>query len=279
MLSALVEVTEDYVPALGLEIIAGRNFSDDLETDRDNFVLSEAAAVELGWEPDEAVGKQLHQVGGNDDDTDRIGEVVGVFKNAHFNSMREVVQPVILGMRADHRYVPVRFQPDKTAEVVAALETLWTRFEPGYPFRYFFLDNDYARYYEQESRLGAILGYFTILAVIISCLGLFGLSSYVTTLRTKEIGVRKVMGASVAGIVVLLSREFTKLVLVACFLAFPIAYLAMRSWLDSFAYAADIGWVIFAAAGVTAVLIAWLTVGYQSVRAAVADPVRSLRYE
>jgi putative ABC transport system permease protein len=159
------------------------------------------------------------------------------------------------------------------------LETLWTRFEPTYPFRYFFLDSDYATYYEQETRLGEILGYFTVLAIIISCLGLFGLSSYITTLRTKEIGVRKVLGASVGSVVLLLSREFTKLVLLSCVLAFPLAYLAMRSWLESFAYATDIGWMIFVAAGLAAIAIAWMTVGYQSVKAAVADPVRSLRYE
>ena len=118
-----------------------------------------------------------------------------------------------------------------------------------------------------------------MLAIIISCLGLFGLSSYVTTLRRKEIGVRKVLGASVASVVLLLSREFTKLVLIACLVAFPIAYLAMRSWLQSFAYAADIGWVTFVAAGAAALIIAWITVGYQSIKAAVSDPVRSLRYE
>ena len=279
MLSALAEVSYDYVPTLGLTMLEGRNFTADLETDAENFLISEAAAAEIGWSPQEAVGKQLIQVGGNLDDTDRIGQVIGVFKNAHFNSLHQEVQPVILGMRANRRYVPVRFGPEQTSEVLASLEALWSRFEPGYPFRYYFLDDDYARFYEQENRLGQILGYFTVLAIIISCLGLFGLSSYVTTLRRKEIGVRKVLGASVASVVLLLSREFTKLVLIACLVAFPIAYLAMRSWLQSFAYAADIGWVTFVAAGAAALIIAWITVGYQSIKAAVSDPVRSLRYE
>ncbi|MGA7304166.1 MAG: ABC transporter permease, partial [Rhodothermales bacterium] len=279
VLSALVEVSPEYVRTLGLKIVAGRDFSAELETDRQNFVISEAAAAEFGWSPAEAVGKTVNQIGGNEDDSDRIGHVVGVFKDAHFNSLREAVRPVILGMRSERRYLPVRFQPGRTADVLASLGSLWTRFEPDYPFRYFFLDADYARYYEQETRLGEIMGYFTLLAIIISCLGLFGLASFVTTQRTKEIGVRKVLGASVAGIVLLLSRDFTKLVLIACVAAFPIAYFAMRSWLHSFAYAVDIGWLVFAAAGMVTLAIAWLTVGYQSIKAAVADPVRSLRYE
>ena len=175
--------------------------------------------------------------------------------------------------------MPIRFQPERTADVLAGLESLWAKFEPSYPFRYFFLSDDYARFYEQEARLGEILAYFTILAVIISCLGLFGLSSYITSQRTKEIGVRKVLGASIASVVLLLSRQFTRLVVVACIVAFPVAYLAMRSWLGTFAYATNIDWIIFLAAGSAALAIAWITVGYQSIKAAVADPVRSLRYE
>jgi len=279
MLSALAEVTEDYVPTLGLKIIAGRNFSAEKETDKDAFIISEGAAAELGWSPQEAVGKQLNQVGGNDDDSDRIGTIIGVFQNAHFNSLHQAVEPVILGMGESYLYIPIRFRPEQTTEVLTGLESIWAKFEPSYPFRYYFLDSDYAKFYEQENRLGEILGYFTILAIIISCLGLFGLSSYITTLRTKEIGVRKVLGASVGSVVLLLTKEFTRLVLIACVVAFPIAYLAMKSWLESFAYAVDIGWVVFAAAGIAAIMIAWVTVGYQSVRAAVADPVRSLRYE
>lgn len=279
MLSALVEASPEYVRTLGLRIVEGRDFSDDLETDRENFVISETAAAQLGWSPKEAIGKRLSQMAGNDEDGDRVGRVIGVFKDAHFNSLRELVQPVILGGWSERRYVPIRIQAGRTGDALASLESLWARFEPDYPFRYFFLDADYARYYEQERRLGEIMGYFTILAIIISCFGLFGLSSFVTAQRTKEIGVRKVLGASVAGIVLLLSRDFTRLVAIACLAAFPIAYFAMHSWLRSFAYAVDVGWVVFAAAGVAALLIAWLTVSYQSVKAAVADPVESLRYE
>lgn len=280
MVSALVEVSHEYVPTLGIEVLHGRNFKRDMPTDREGFLISEAAAVELGWSPAEsAVGEDLVQSGGNDDDTDRVGPVIGVFKDAHFNSLHQPVQPVILGMRTYWRYMPVRFQPEMAREVLDFLEVEMTALQPDYPFRYFFLDEDYAQYFDQERRLGTILSIFTGLAVLISCLGLFGLASFVTVQRRKEIGVRKVLGASVSGVVVLLSREFTRLVIVSALVGFPVAYLAMSRWLDGFAYSATIGWKIFLLSGLAGLLIAWLTVGYQSIRAAIADPVKSLRYE
>ncbi len=150
---------------------------------------------------------------------------------------------------------------------------------PAHPFRYFFKADDYQTFYEQEQRLGSIYTYFTVLAILIACLGLFGLASFVTTQRTKEIGVRKIMGASVPSIVVLLSKEFTVLVLFSCLIGFPVAWFAMSKWLQDFAYATTIGWGIFAIAGVSALLIAWLTVSYQSIRAATCNPVEALRYE
>ena len=165
------------------------------------------------------------------------------------------------------------------SQALTVLEDKWTAFEPGYPFRYFFLDNDFAKFYAQEERLVEILGHFTLLAILISCLGLFGLASFVTTQRTKEIGVRKVLGASVGSVVFLLSRDFTRLVLVAAAIAFPVSYLAMRSWLADFAYATEVGWGVFAATAVLTLLVAWSTIGWQSVRAAIANPIRSLRYE
>ena len=164
----------------------------------------------------------------------------------------------------------------------ATLETIeaaWTAWEPGYPFRYHFVDSDYQKFYEQEQRLGNLYTGFTILAIIIACLGLFGLASFVTALRTKEIGVRKVMGASVPSIVVLLSREFTVPVLIACAIGFPVAWYAMTAWLAEFAYATSMGWFVFVGSGLMALTIAWLTVSWQSIRAATADPVKSLRYE
>ncbi len=278
-LSALGEVSPEYVQTLGLTMVAGRNFSREFETDDGGFLISETAAKKSGWTPEESVGKRLVELRGNDDDSDRVGTILGVFQDAHFNSLRETIKPRILGMRQRARYLPVRIQPEQTTEVLAFLEEKWTSFEPGYPFRYFFVDQDFARFYEQEERLVQIMGYFTLLAILISCLGLFGLSSFVTAQRTKEIGVRKVLGASVGNVVLLLSKEFTRLVLIAAVIAFPISYLVMSAWLEDFAYATEIGWAVFAATAFIILIIAWSTVSWQSVRAAISDPVRSLRYE
>ena len=173
----------------------------------------------------------------------------------------------------------MRIRPEQTTAVLEFLETKWSSSEPGYPFRYFFLDADFARFYDQEERLVQILGYFTLLAILISCLGLFGLSSFVTSQRTKEIGVRKVLGASVGSVVLLLSKDFTRLVLIAAAIAFPLAYLGMKAWLEDFAYATEIGWMVFVLTALVSLFVAWSTVSWQSIRVAVSDPVRSLRYE
>jgi putative ABC transport system permease protein len=159
------------------------------------------------------------------------------------------------------------------------LKESYSAWEPAFPFRYFFMDQDYEKFYEQERRLGTIYLSFTFLAILIACLGLFGLASFVTTQRTKEIGVRKVMGASVPGVVLLLSKEFSYLVMISCAIGFPIAWYVMTKWLEDFAYATTIGWGIFALAGVSALVIAWLTVSYQAITAANRNPVVALRYE
>ena len=245
----------------------------------DAWVITEAAAAELGWTVEEAVGRRVLRPRAEDDGSDRIGPVIGVLQDAHYESFHTMMRPLIFGMRRNYNYIPIRIQPERTSETLEFLKQKWSAFEPGFPFRYFFLDQDYQRFYEQEERLGTIYSYFTGLAIFIACLGLFGLASFVTTQRTKEIGVRKVLGASVSSIVCLLSGEFTKLVLIACAVAFPLAYFAMKAWLQNFAYTTSIGWAVFLISGLMALVIAWLTVGYQSIRAAVADPVQALHHE
>ena len=278
-LASLIEVSPEYVTTLGLEILHGRDFSRNITTDVEGFLISEEAARELGLEPEEVVGTMLSQLGVNDDDSNRTGQILGVFADANFESMHQPIRPLVLGMQTGWRYIPVRISADQTAETLAFLEEKWTALEPAYPFSYYFMDEDYQLYYEQEERLGQIYSYFTGLAILIAGLGLFGLASFVTMQRTKEIGVRKAFGASVTSVVYLLSRQFTGLVLLSCLVAFPIAYFAMRSWLQDFAYATTIGWEIFVIAGVMSLAIAWLTVGFQSVRAAIADPVKALHHE
>jgi len=279
-IAGLGEASPDYVETMGLNIIHGRSFSWDIRTDTAGAIINEATAVAMGLTPETAVGKTLYRTGGMDDGSDRPMEVIGVMANANYESLHQEVRPMVLGgWNRSRRYVPVRVRPENMEATLAGLQSIWTAWEPGYPFRYYFLDSDYQQFYEQEQRLGNLYTGFTLLAILIACLGLFGLASFVTALRTKEIGVRKVMGASVPSIVVLLSKEFTTLVLVACAIGFPIAWYAMDKWLQDFAYATSIGWGVFVMAGVSALAIAWLTVSYQSIRAATANPVKSLKYE
>ena len=279
-LAGLGEVSADYQETLGLRVIAGRDFSDAFGTDSAAAFINRSTAQAMGFTPEEAVGKKLYRLGGMPDGSDRAMEIIGVWEDANFESLHSGVRPIVLGNWSQYqRYLPVRVRQESLNTTLKDLEDIWTAWEPGYPFRYWFLDTDYQQFYAQEQRLGSLYTMFTVLAVMIACLGLFGLASFVTVLRRKEIGVRKVMGASVPGIVALLSREFTVLVLVSCAIGMPVAWYAMHQWLQGFAYATEIGIGVFLFAGSVALLIAWLTVSWQSIRAAVTDPVKSLRYE
>jgi putative ABC transport system permease protein len=232
----------------------------------------------MGSAPEDLIGRPLTQVGSGPG-PNRTGPVIGVFRDAHFASLHEAVRPLVIGMLPQHSYIPVRIAEGRTENALEVLKEKWTAFEPGYPFSYYFMDDDYGRFYEQDERLGSIFAYFSGLAVLIACLGLFGLASFVTVQRTREIGLRKVMGATAPSIVSLLSLEFTKLVLVACIVAFHVGWFAMNAWLRDFAYRIDIGPAVFILSGALAVAIAWLTVGYLSIRAALANPIVALRHE
>ena len=190
------------------------------------------------------------------------------------------IKPVVIFMQADRMWrVSVRIRPENISATIAFLQEKWQAFEPGYPWRYFFLDEDFGRLFQNEERQAKIFGNFTVLAIVIACLGLFGLASFIAEQRTKEIGVRKVLGASVQGVVLLLTKDFTKLVSIAFLIAAPVAYFAMKHWLQDFAYRTDLHPIIFILAGLLALLIAWLTVGYQAIKAALTNPVEALRYE
>ena len=201
-------------------------------------------------------------------------------KDFHFESLHEPIKPMAMTIVPEQfRNVVVRIRPEQMTETLAVLQQQWEAYEPGHPYRFHFLDDDFGRAYEKDRRLGLIFGYFAVLAIFIACLGLFGLASFITEQRTKEIGVRKVLGASVGGIVLLLSKEFTKLVVVAFVVAAPLAYFASQWMLQDFAYRVAISWWIFLIAGVATLAIAWLTVSYQSIKAALTNPVEALRYE
>ncbi len=262
----------DFVKTMNLQLQSGRDFSKDFGTDSVGFLLNETAVKKIGFK--NAVGKTI--TWGN-----HRGRVIGVLKDFHFNSMHEAIEPLI--MRLDENWnwgtILVRIKAGKTKEAIADLQKICKELNPKFPFTYQFSDLEYAKLYTSEVVVSKLANIFAFLAIFISCLGLFGLATFTAEQRTKEIGVRKVLGASVPNIISLLSTNFLKPVILAFFIAFPVAWYVMSNWLRSYAYKIDIGWWMFALAGLLTVCIAMLTVSYQSIKAAVANPVKSLRTE
>lgn len=262
-------IDADFIPFFQIQLLEGRNLSDSLATDKEEaFLVNEAFAHAMGWS--DAIGQLLES------GFTRKGKVVGVVKNFHYKSMHNLVEPLVMIYRTEAPwFISLKIQPKDLPKVKA----LWHHLFPDKVFDYTFLDEAYAAQYRKDTVTMYLFTYFTLLAILISCLGLYGLVALMTARRTKEIGIRKVLGASVAGIVALLSKDFVKLVLVAVVVAAPIAWWAMNNWLNNFAYRIEVAWWIFAVAGLAAVVIALLTVSWQAVRAAVANPVESLRDE
>jgi putative ABC transport system permease protein len=235
--------------------------------------LNESAAKRLGWTPEQAVGKRMFL------DNSRPGFVSGVVRDFHFESLHTPIKPLVLFPEIRGRQLLVKVSGRNLPRTIAFVEARWKQLVPYMPFDYRFLDDEYTELYQSEYRLGTVMDIFAGIAVILTCLGLLGLSAYVVSQRTKEIGVRKVLGASVTSIVTLLSRDFLKLVFVAIIIACPLAWYAMSRWLQDFAYRINIEWWVFALAGLLAVVIALLTVSFQSLRAALMNPVKCLRTE
>lgn len=265
----------DYIPQYKIKMVAGRAFSRDFQTDTtQSMILNEAAVKMFGYSsPQQAVGRRFKQWG-------REGKIIGVMKDFHFRSLQEAIKP--LSMRIEPRgcnLVSINVSTQNLPKTIAAIENKWNSLIPARPFSYFFLDEFFDKQYRTEERFGKLFLNFAILAIIISCLGLLGLASYSTMQRTREIGIRKVLGATVPNIVNLLSKDFLKLVAIAIIIASPIAWFAMHSWLQDFAYRIQIGWWIFLIAAVVGALIALITVSFQAVKAAIANPVKSLRVE
>lgn len=268
-------VDPGFAETLGLEMVGGRFLSDETGSETQGFVLNQAAVRVIGLE--EPLGKPFRLL-------DKSGVIIGVIRDFHYASLRTEINPLVLHAMpyqywSYRNFVLLRLKPGNLEKTLASLEETWDRVIPEYPFEFQFLDQDVAEAYGAEQRLEAILRIFTFLAIFISCFGLFGLISFTAELRTKEIGIRKVMGASVPGIVRLLSKEFVVLVALANLIAWPAAYIVMNAWLENFAYRINIGLLSFLLSGVLALVIAVLTIGYQSIKAATADPVVSLRYE
>jgi putative ABC transport system permease protein len=261
-----------------MELIAGRNFDPLLASDTTHAVIvNETFVQHFGWT--EPVGEVVSGLNRNPAD-DPV--VIGVVKDYNFLSLHQEVGPVMLSMNpqmAGINDLLVRIESDAIPATLDILEATWADFSPELPFQYSFLNDDLHQYYQAEQRWSRIVGYSTLFAILIASLGLFGLAALSAAGRTKEVGIRKVMGASVAGLTMLLTRDFAKLVAIGVLLATPPAYWAIQRWLEEFAYRIDLSWSLFGLAGLLALGIAILTVGYQSVKAALGNPVDALRYE
>jgi putative ABC transport system permease protein len=271
----MYDVDYDFISQYGLQVLAGRTFSTDFPTDSTKaFLVNETAAKDLGYvHPADAVGKTLNQWG-------RQGKIIGVIKDFHFQSLQQDIKEMDIRINPHNINVfTVKIKGGNIPRTMSALENKWKTLIPGRPFSYSFLDENFNKQYAGEERFGKLFLYFAVLAIMISCLGLLGLASYSTLQRTREIGIRKVLGASVPSIVNMLSKEFLWLVFIAALIAFPISWYGMYNWLKDYAYRTSISWTVFAVAGLLAFMIAIFTVSFQAIKASLANPVKSLRSE
>ena len=271
------QVDHDYLKTMGMELAAGRGFDRQFATDSTAVVINETAARLLGYA--NPVGKRLSRIEDFVNKKTSTYTIIGVVKNFHYESLRQTVGALAMMLGKSTGNVSFRLQSADVPAVIGAAEARWKSMAPGQPFNYSFLDSEFDKMYRAEQRIGHIAVAFAVLAITIACLGLFGLAAFTAEQRTKEIGIRKVLGASVPGIVALLSKDFLRLVLVSFVLSAPLAWWAMHVWLQSFAFKAGVSWWIFAGAAAGALLIALLTVSFQSIKAALTNPVKSLRSE
>jgi putative ABC transport system permease protein len=261
----------------GMKIIEGRNFSPKYPSDQNGaFLINETAKKALGW--DDPVGRNLRLVGR------RRGPIVGVVRDFHIQSMYQSIEPLALYFKPvahtwSNIYLSIKIRPENIPGTLSGIKKTLDRFAPGYPFEYSFFDDVFDQTFRADQKMGSLFQAFALVAILIACLGLFGLSSFSTEQRTKEIGIRKVLGASVPGVVILLGREFLKWVLLANFIAWPVGYFAMNKWLENFAYRTRLTVDIFVLSTVVALVVAAFTVGFQTFKSASANPIESLRYE
>jgi len=267
----VVSVEFDFIKTFQMEIIEGRDFCEEITYDWQNVIINEEAVKQMGLE--NPVEKRFSVFGGE-------GKIIGVVKNFHLTSLHDRIEPIILTFCDNwNHHLVARINTDNVPEVIHYLKDVYEKCAPDFVFEYHFLDEDFEQLYRSEQRMGQLFKYFTLLAIFISCLGLFGLAAFTTEQRTKEIGIRKVLGASITSILTLLSKDITKWILIANIIAWPTAWFVMSKWLERFAYRIPIDVGTFFLAGFLVVLIALLTVSYQSIKAALTNPVNSLKYE
>jgi hypothetical protein len=271
-------VDADFVPTTGMSMVSGRNFSAKIPSDSSSlntaYLINETAAKQMGWTVNSALGKSINFWG-------QKGNVIGVVKDFHFRPLRTNIEPFILRYRPLEFYfnLLVKTKPGAGSKTLAEISKVYKKLDPANPITYGFVNQDLNLQYKAEQRFGNIMLSFAILTIVVSCLGLFGLTVFMAEQRVKEIGVRKVLGASIANIMVLLAKDFILLVVIAIVIASPVAWYTMNLWLQNFAYHIDLQWWMFALTGGVALGIAFLTTSFQSVRAAMVNPVKSLRSE
>jgi ABC-type antimicrobial peptide transport system permease subunit len=261
----------DYIKTMGIQLLDGRDFSREYGTDSTNYLINEAAAAKIGYK--DPVGKELTMWG-------KKGKIIGLMKNFHIGSLHVPIDPLIVNLQPAKTVwgvALIRTQAGQTDLAIRNIEKVFKRYNPGLPFKYHFADEEFGNQYKAENVVSKLANYFAFLAIFISCLGLFGLAAFTAEQRTKEIGVRKVLGASVGNLVGMLSADFVKLVGIAAIIAFPVAWYFMQSWLEKYAYRIDLEWWYFVAAGIAALIIALVTVSFQAIKAALMNPVKSLK--
>jgi putative ABC transport system permease protein len=273
-------VDQNYIPTMGMRMVAGRNFSLDFPTDSSAVIINETAAKLLGFK--DPLNETIYRpagYSGNGSLTSKPFHIIGVVKDFNFSSMHDKVGPLVIALDEDYGKIAMRIDAKNIPALISQVENKWKSMAPGQPFSYTFLDADFNKIYNADQQTGRLFITFAVFAILIACLGLFGLVTYAAEQRIKEIGIRKVLGASVSEIVTMISKDFVKLVLIGFVIAFPVAWWVMNKWLQSFAYRINIGWWVFVLAGLLTIVIALLTVSFQAIKAAITNPIKSLRTE
>jgi len=269
-------VDYDYIKTLGMKIVAGRDFSREYSTDTKATIINQAAAKQFDWA--QPVGKRIGRGMSNEGDIE-LYEVIGLVEDFHFETLKETIGPLVMFLGNSNGNISFRMETEDISGTIGLLREEWKKFLPYQPFEYNFLDDRFADMYQTEQRIGRIFGVFAGFAIFIGCLGLFALAAFTAEQRTKEIGIRKVLGATAPNIIRLLTKEFVILISVANVIAWPVAYLVMKDWLKDFSYRMPLSVWVFVGAGLLTLFIALMTVSIQAIKAALADPANSLRYE
>jgi putative ABC transport system permease protein len=268
-----VGIDENYIPAFNLNVIAGRNFSKDFPSDEDGIIINRSLANSIEYvNLEEAIGEKVN-LGGD------TLNIVGVIEDYHQMSLKSRTIPIVMRLSEFNSFYALKIDSDSYQNILAGVNNIYNQIFPGNPVNYFFLDEFFNKQYDSDRQFGQVFSLFSILAIFVACLGLFGLASFMTTQRTKEVGIRKALGSSVGGIAALLSGSFIKLVIVGAILATPVAWIIMSLWLESFPYHIKISPLVFLLSWLIVILIALASVAYQTITTALLNPAKTLRYE